>query len=81
ANDEARRLLDLPVDAEQHQITALGLEGGTAALLASGRAVTDEVHLAGDHLLAINIRPVDPEGGVRGHVATLRDTTELQALA
>ncbi|MDG5805123.1 SpoIIE family protein phosphatase [Streptomyces ossamyceticus] len=81
ANDEARRLLDLPADAEQRQVTALGLEAGTAALLASGRAVTDEVHLAGDHLLAVNIRPVDPEGGVRGHVATLRDTTELQALA
>ncbi|MFF7390757.1 SpoIIE family protein phosphatase [Streptomyces scabiei] len=81
ANDEARRLLDLPADAEQHRITALGLAADTAALLASGRVVTDEVHLAGDHLLAVNLRPVDPEGGVRGHVATLRDTTELQALA
>ncbi|MFM9590310.1 SpoIIE family protein phosphatase [Streptomyces scabiei] len=81
ANDEARRLLDLPADAEQRRITALGLAADTAALLASGRVVTDEVHLAGDRLLAVNLRPVDPEGGVRGHVATLRDTTELQALA
>jgi serine phosphatase RsbU (regulator of sigma subunit)/PAS domain-containing protein/anti-sigma regulatory factor (Ser/Thr protein kinase) len=81
ANDEARRLLALPADAEQRHVDELGLEPGTAELLVSGRAATDEVHLAGDHLLAVNIRPVDPEGGKRGSVATLRDTTELQALA
>ena len=57
ANDEARRLLDLPADAEGRQVTELGLEAGTAELLASGRAATDEVHLAGDRLLAVNMRP------------------------
>jgi serine phosphatase RsbU (regulator of sigma subunit)/anti-sigma regulatory factor (Ser/Thr protein kinase) len=81
ANDEARRLLDLPADAEQRHLTGLGLEAGTAELLLSGRTATDEVHLAGDHLLAVNIRPVDRQDGKRGNVATLRDTTELQALA
>ncbi len=81
ANDEARRLLALPADAEQRHVTDLGLEAGTAELLVSGRAATDEVHLAGDRLLAVNIRPVDQHGGKRGSVATLRDTTELQALA
>lgn len=81
ANDEARRLLDLPADAEQRRVTDLGLEAGSAELLLSGRAVTDEVHLAGDHLLAVNIRPVDHHGGMQGSVATLRDTTELRALA
>ncbi|MFF7163771.1 SpoIIE family protein phosphatase [Streptomyces sp. NPDC008086] len=81
ANDEARRLLDLPADAEQRRVTDLGLEASTAELLASGRAATDEVHLSGDHLLAVNIRPVDRHGGGQGSVATLRDTTELRALA
>ncbi len=81
ANDEARRLLDLPADAEQRHLTGLGLEAATAELLLSGRTATDEVHLAGDHLLAVNIRPVDQQGGKPGSVVTLRDTTELQALA
>ncbi|MFD5128884.1 SpoIIE family protein phosphatase [Streptomyces olindensis] len=81
ANDEARRLLDLPADAEQRQVTDLGLAAETVELLAAGRTATDEVHLAGDRLLAINLRPVDSNRGPAGSVATLRDTTELQALA
>ncbi|MFF8847917.1 SpoIIE family protein phosphatase [Streptomyces sp. NPDC015127] len=83
ANDEAQRLLDLPADAEHRQVTDLGLAPGTAELLYSGRTATDEVHLAGDRLLAVNVRPVDQggQGGRAGSVATLRDTTELRALA
>ncbi|MFV2118850.1 histidine kinase, partial [Streptomyces sp. Act-28] len=53
-NDEARRLLDLPADAEGRHVTDLGLAGDAAELLASGRPVTDEVHLVGDRLLAVN---------------------------
>ncbi|MGW7102170.1 SpoIIE family protein phosphatase [Streptomyces sp. NPDC054838] len=79
ANDEARRLLDLPADAEGRPVTDLGLEAGIAALIASGRSVTDEVHMAGDRLLAVNIRPTAPYGQA-GTVVTLRDTTELRAL-
>ncbi|MEU0834859.1 SpoIIE family protein phosphatase [Streptomyces sp. NPDC005969] len=81
ANDEARRLLDLPPDAEQRRVTELGLEPGMAELLASGRAATDEVVFAGDRLLAMNQRPTAPYGGQPGSVTTLRDTTELRALA
>ncbi|MFD4263680.1 SpoIIE family protein phosphatase [Streptomyces sp. NPDC058534] len=81
ANDEARRLLDLPVYAEQRQVTDLGLEPRTAGLLASGRAATDEVVFVGDRLLAVNQRPIAPYGGQPGSVATLRDTTELRALS
>ncbi|MFF6783414.1 SpoIIE family protein phosphatase [Streptomyces sp. NPDC012510] len=81
ANDEARRLLELPPDAEQRRVTELGLESGTVGLLESGRTVTDEVHRVGDRLLAVNMRPVDPGGGPAGSVATLRDTTELRSLA
>ncbi|MGW3954839.1 SpoIIE family protein phosphatase [Streptomyces sp. NPDC004752] len=76
-NDEARRLLDLPADAERRHIGDIGLDGRTARLLASGEPVTDEVQLAGDRLLAVNKRPTAPFGGQAGSVVTLRDTTEL----
>ncbi|WP_138906999.1 SpoIIE family protein phosphatase [Streptomyces chryseus] len=81
ANDEARRLLELPPGAEGRQITDLGLDDSIAGLLVSGRTVTDEVHLAGDRLLAVNTRPTAPYGGLPGTAATLRDTTELRALS
>ncbi|MEV0981636.1 SpoIIE family protein phosphatase [Streptomyces sp. NPDC049915] len=80
ANDEAHRLLGLPADAERRHVLDLGLDADTAELLASGRVATDEVHLVGDSLLAINQRPTDLEGGPPGSVATLRDSTELRAL-
>ncbi|WP_079145970.1 SpoIIE family protein phosphatase [Streptomyces lydicus] len=82
ANDEARRLLELPADAEQNRrpIADLGLEPRLSALLTSGREATDEVHLSGDRLLAVNVRPTAPYGGPAGSAVTLRDTTELQAL-
>ena len=60
ANDEARRLLDLPADAERRPVADLGLEPQLSALLTSGREATDEVHLAGDRLLAVNVRPDRP---------------------
>lgn len=81
ANDEAQRLLHLPADAEGRQVADLGLPPDTAALLASGRVATDEVHLVGDRLLAINQRATELEGGPAGTVATLRDSTELRALS
>ncbi|MEU6807856.1 SpoIIE family protein phosphatase [Streptomyces sp. NPDC046831] len=81
ANDEAHRLLDLPEDAERRKVLDLGLDPGTAELLASGRTATDEVHLVGDRLLAINQRPTDIDGRPSGSVATLRDSTELRALS
>ncbi|MFJ5096050.1 SpoIIE family protein phosphatase [Streptomyces sp. NPDC088557] len=80
ANDEARRLLDLPGDAEGRRITELGLDPRTAGLLVSGRTATDEVHRAGDRLLAVNVRPTAPDGSGPGSVMTMRDTTELAAL-
>ncbi|MGV9237328.1 SpoIIE family protein phosphatase [Streptomyces nigra] len=78
ANDEARRLLALPPDAEGRPVADLGLSPALAELLGASRAVTDHVVLAGDTLLAVNVRPVGPREGC---VATLRDTTELRALA
>jgi serine phosphatase RsbU (regulator of sigma subunit)/PAS domain-containing protein/anti-sigma regulatory factor (Ser/Thr protein kinase) len=81
ANDEAHRLLDLPENAEGRRVVDLGLAPETAELLASGRVVTDEVHLVKDRLLAVNQRPTDLEGVPSGSVATLRDSTELRALS
>ncbi|MFF9127100.1 SpoIIE family protein phosphatase [Streptomyces sp. NPDC014889] len=82
ANDEAKRLLDLPSDAEGRQVTQFPtLEPETVELLASGRMATDEVHLAGSRLLAVNQRPTHHDGGGRRTVVTLRDSTELQAIS
>ncbi|MFJ1883717.1 MULTISPECIES: SpoIIE family protein phosphatase [unclassified Streptomyces] len=82
ANDEARRLLDLPLDAEGRRIPDLSsLDLGMVELLTSGRAATDEVHLVEGRLLAVNQRPTDRHGGPQGTVATLRDSTELRVLS
>ncbi|WP_368661561.1 SpoIIE family protein phosphatase [Streptomyces sp. NA04227] len=80
ANDEAQRLLGLPDGTQGRPVTDLGLDEPLADLLASGRSATDEIHLAGERVLAVNLRPT--QGRVRryGSVATLRDTTELRAL-
>ncbi|WP_233359660.1 SpoIIE family protein phosphatase/ATP-binding protein [Streptomyces sp. GMY02] len=80
ANDEARRLLNLPEDADQRHVTELGLGPELTGLLASGEAVSDAVHPVGDRLLAVNSRRTAPYGGAPGLVASFRDTTELRAL-
>ncbi|MEV5873182.1 SpoIIE family protein phosphatase [Streptomyces sp. NPDC052101] len=80
-NDEARRLLELPPDAEGRTVRELpGLDPATVELLVSGRAASDEVHFAGGRLLAVNQRPTDRTGGPSAAVVTLRDCTELQAI-
>ncbi|MEU0008731.1 SpoIIE family protein phosphatase [Streptomyces sp. NPDC006314] len=81
ANDEARRLLNLPADADRRQVTELGLGPALTRLLVSGEAASDEVIPAGDRLLAVNTRLTAPYGGGQGLVATFRDTTELRALS
>ncbi|WP_328322122.1 SpoIIE family protein phosphatase [Streptomyces sp. NBC_00388] len=80
ANDEARRLLSLPPDAELGDITDLGLAPATEQLLTRGEVVTDAVHLTGDRLLAVNLRLAPTRAGLGSRVVTLRDTTELRAL-
>ncbi|MEU3527613.1 SpoIIE family protein phosphatase [Streptomyces sp. NPDC038707] len=81
ANDEARRLLDLPRDADRRQVAELGLGPRLTRLLEAGETASDEVIRAGDRLLAVNIRPTAPYGDAPGLVATFRDTTELLALS
>ncbi|MGW0082746.1 SpoIIE family protein phosphatase [Streptomyces sp. NPDC003393] len=81
ANDEARRLLGLPAGAQRRPVAELGLGPEMTELLTSEQVVTDKVHLAGDRLLAVNVRPTAAHGGPAGNAVTLRDTTELRALA
>ncbi|MGW3360082.1 SpoIIE family protein phosphatase [Streptomyces bungoensis] len=82
ANDEARRLLELPPEAEGRQVRELsGLDADMVELLDSGRTATDEVHFAGGRLLAVNQRPTERPGCPQGTVMTLRDSTELQAVS
>ncbi|MFF8834452.1 SpoIIE family protein phosphatase [Streptomyces sp. NPDC015130] len=80
ANDEARRLLGLSAEAERRHVSELGLDPRTVELLTSGRAATDEVHRAGDRLLAVSVRPTLTGGADSGSVMTMRDTTELAAV-
>ncbi|MFI1533278.1 SpoIIE family protein phosphatase [Streptomyces anandii] len=81
ANDEARRLVDLPADVEGRPVRELGLPEPVMRLLTSSEEVTDEVHLVGDRLLTVNRRPTYGHGGLGGNVVTLRDTTELAAVS
>ncbi|POH72898.1 sensor histidine kinase [Arthrobacter glacialis] len=69
--------------AARPTLDSLGLPESLRELLASGRTATDEVHLAGDRLLVVSQRPARAPGSnsPAGTVATLRDHTELTALA
>ncbi|MGW8379006.1 SpoIIE family protein phosphatase [Streptomyces sp. ODS28] len=79
-NDEARRLLGLPLDAGYRRLSELPLPEAISELLTSGRVATDELHLVGGRLLTVNVRHTEPYGA-SGVVATLRDTTELRTLS
>lgn len=81
ANDEAKRLLGLPEDAEGGSVADVpGLDRRMADLLLSGRVATDEVLETGDRLLVVNQRPTHPGGRREGAVVTIRDSTEMQVL-
>ncbi|CAL9604399.1 hypothetical protein SUDANB120_05508 [Streptomyces sp. enrichment culture] len=82
ANDEAKRLLGLPPDAEGRHIRELAeLDGNLADLVLSGREATDEVLEAGERLLVINQRPTRPRGRPEGMAVTIRDSTEMRVLS
>ncbi|WP_425864218.1 sensor histidine kinase [Arthrobacter sp. TWP1-1] len=64
-------------------LASLNLPESLTELLRTGRTATDEVHLAGDRLLVVSQRPALAPGSnnIAGTVVTLRDHTELTALA
>ncbi|MBO8195323.1 sensor histidine kinase [Streptomyces oryzae] len=81
-NDGARLLLGR--DAEEplvgRSVTGLGLPPELTEALLAGEERVDEVHLTGERVVVVNSAPVDG-GERRGTVVTLRDHTELRALA
>lgn len=81
ANDEAVRLLELAGEPAGREVTELGLDPALTALLVSGSDAKDETHLAGARVLAVNQSRAMRDGRDLGTVVTLRDHTELRALA
>ena len=81
ANDEAVRLLGLAADPTGRRVADLGLDPALLRLLSSGDAAHDEAYVAADRVLAVNQSPARRDGRTLGTVVTLRDHTELRALA
>lgn len=85
-NDAATDLLGVDATMQGQRVDDLPLGGPLAELLASGRTVEDEVHLAGERLLVVSQVPVGappsaPGSPSFGTVLTLRDHSELKELA
>src|SRR5438128_973186 len=81
ANDEARRLLSLPPDCVGRKVAQVLPQGRLLKFLSGGLKDEDEVLLAGERVLVASRRAIVVRGQTIGHVATLRDTTELTGLA
>lgn len=81
ANEEARRLLGLPSDCVGRKISQVLPPGRLLKFLSGGLKDQDEVLLAGDRVLIASRRAIRVRGREVGHVATLRDSTELTGLA
>ncbi|MGN9777266.1 ATP-binding protein [Micromonospora sp. H33] len=82
-NDEGRRLLGLDGAAPvtDRPVAGIDLPPAVAELLGSGRETHDELVLAGDRVLVANQRTARFEGRAHGTVLTLRDQTDLRAMA
>src|SRR6202163_1897938 len=81
ANDEARRLLALPSDCVGRRVSQVLPPGRLLKFLSGGLNDADKVLLAGDRVLVASRRAIRVQGREIGHVATLRDSTELTGLA
>lgn len=79
-NDEARRLLDLPVDVAGRRLDELGLPPGLVEAARGGTAESDDLYLAGDRVLVVSSAPADWDGRAVGAVVSLRDHTELRSV-
>ncbi len=80
ANDEARRLLNLPQDCVGRKVTQVVPAGRLLSFLSGRLKDEDEVLLAGDRVLVASRRSIHVRGREAGHVATFRDSTELAGL-
>jgi two-component system CitB family sensor kinase len=81
ANEEARRLLNLPEDCVGRKVSQVLPQGRLLRFLSGGLKDQDEVLLAGDRVLLASRRAIHVRGRDIGHVATLRDSTEITGLA
>lgn len=81
ANDEAVRLLDLPVDVVGRPVGDLALSESLGEVLSSGGDCVDEIHIDAGRVLVVNQSTARWEGRDLGTVVTLRDHTDLEALA
>src|SRR5207302_7911763 len=77
ANDEARRLLDLPPDCIGRRVSQVLPPGRLLKFLSGALNDEDEVLLAGERVLVASRRSIRVRDREIGHVATLRDATEL----
>ncbi len=81
ANDEGRRLLGLPADCVGRKLPQVLPQGRLLKFLSGGLKDEDEVLLSGDRVLLASRRAIRVRGQEIGHVATLRDSTEITGLA
>lgn len=81
ANDEGRRLLGLGEDCVGRKVSQVLPQGRLLKFLSGGLKDEDEVLLAGDRVLLASRRAIRVRGQEVGHVATLRDSTEITGLA
>lgn len=80
ANDEAHRLLALPADVQGRAVDELGLPPGLVAAALGRTAETDDIYVAGEHVLVVSSAPASWAGREVGSVVTLRDHTELRSV-
>ena len=93
ANDEAVRLLGLDgagagaggsggdgAGAVGRRVEELDLSAPLTLALTDGTPRSDELHVTAARVLVLNTAPASWDGRVLGHVATLRDRTDLEHL-
>ncbi len=80
-NDEAQHLLGLGDGAVGRFVGDLGLPPSLVRAIRSRDRRPDEIHLLDDAVLVVNTAPARWQGRDVGLVVTLRDHTELQAVA
>ncbi len=80
-NDAAQELLGLPANPQGLVAGGLGLAPELTAALVSTEPRMDEIYVGDTRVLVINTAPVQSRDHAMGNVVTLRDHTELQALA
>jgi sensor histidine kinase regulating citrate/malate metabolism len=80
-NDEAKRLLDLDGSAVGREVADLGFPESLTRTVLAADSRPDEIHLVDDAVLVVNTAPARWQGREVGTVVTLRDHTEIQAVA